>query len=174
DHTATGVLGNPGRNQIAPPGDRRRAPAARAFPRLQPMTGGDRRSRRQGLLLLAPALTILVVLTAYPGLYVLWLSLQHRVPIFGTTEFIGLGHYVFLAQAPRFWSAARTTGLFTVFSVLVEVVLGVLLALVLRAQRRGRWLAFSLLLLAWAMPAVVTAKLFEWLYHPSSGPINVL
>ncbi len=138
------------------------------------MTARERRSRRHGLLLLAPALTMLGLLTAYPGLYVLWLSLQHRVPVFGITEFIGFGHYVFLGQDPRFWSAARTTGLFTVVSVLVEVVLGVLLALALRAQRRGRGLGFSLLLLAWAMPAVVTAKLFEWLYHPSAGLINVL
>src|SRR5204862_392930 len=41
-------------------------------------------------------------------------------------------------------------------------------------QRRGRHLAFSLLLLGWAMPAVVTAKLFEWLYHPAAGLLNFL
>ena len=138
------------------------------------MTGRERRRRRQGLLLLAPALTMLGALTAYPGVYVLWLSVQHRVPVFGIAEFIGLGHYRFLVEDPRFWSAARTTGVFTVVSVVLEVVLGVLIALVLRSQHRGRRIGFSLLLLGWAMPAVVTAKLFEWLYHPAAGLINVV
>jgi len=50
----------------------------------------------------------------------------------------------------------------------------VLVALALQARPRGRRLGLSLLLLAWAMPAVVTAKLFEWLYHPSAGLINVV
>jgi multiple sugar transport system permease protein len=138
------------------------------------MTSGQRASRRRGLLLVAPALTVLVLLTGYPALYVLWLSLQHRIPVFGVAEFTGLGHYWFLIQDARFWSAARTTGLFTIVSVLLELALGVLVALALQARPRGRRLGFSLLLLAWAMPAVVTAKLFEWLYHPAAGLLNVL
>jgi multiple sugar transport system permease protein len=125
------------------------------------------------MLLVAPALASLGLLTVYPGLYVLWLSLQHRIPVFGISTFAGLGHFTFLAQDARFWSAVQTTGLFTLISVAIELGLGVLVALALQAQRRGRRLAFSLLLLAWAMPAVVTAKLFEWLYHPTAGLINV-
>jgi multiple sugar transport system permease protein len=96
------------------------------------------------------------------------------VPVFGIVELIGFGHYRFLLEDPRFWSAARTTVVFTVVSVALETVLGVLIALVLRSQHRGRRIAFSLLLLGWAMPAVVTAKMFEWLYHPAAGLINVL
>ncbi|HET9489751.1 MAG TPA: sugar ABC transporter permease [Methylomirabilota bacterium] len=138
------------------------------------MTAGQRARRRRGLLLVAPALAVLLLLTGYPSLYVLWLSLQHRVPVFGIAEFAGLGHYAFLAQDPRFWSAVRTTGLFTVASVLLELGLGLLVALALQARPRGRRLGLSLLLLAWAMPAVVTAKLFEWLYHPSAGLVNVV
>ena len=56
----------------------------------------------------------------------------------------------------------------------LEVVLGVAAALAIQGQRRGRRLSISLLLLAWAMPAVVGAKLFEWLYHPAAGLINVV
>lgn len=65
----------------------------------------------------------------------------------------------------RFWNAARVTAVFTAASVAIEIALGLLAALALRAQCNGRWLALSLLLLAWALPAVVAAKLFEWLYH---------
>src|SRR5207245_6994797 len=97
---------------------------------------------------------------------VLWLSLSWWLPIFAVSRFAGLENYAFLAVDPRFWSAARTTAVFTLGSVALEVVLGVAAALAIQTQRRGRRLALSLLLLAWAMPAVMAAKLFEWLYHP--------
>lgn len=138
------------------------------------MTGRERADRRRGLLLLAPTLLALGVLTVYPGFWVVWLSLQHRVPIFQVARFAGLDNYVFLASDPRFWNAARTTVVFTALSVALELVLGVTAALALHRQRRGRRLGLSLLLLAWAMPSVVTAKLYEWLYHPAAGLVRVL
>jgi multiple sugar transport system permease protein len=58
--------------------------------------------------------------------------------------------------------------------VTLELVLGLAAALMLQRQRLGRRVAVSLLLLAWALPSVVTAKLFEWLYHPTAGLVNVL
>lgn len=137
---------------------------------------GERRraDRRTALVFLAPALAALGGLTVYPGLWVLWLSLQHRIPIFDVARFAGLDHYRFLASDPRFWNAARVTLLFTVVSVALELGLGLLVALALRHQRAGRRLALALLLLPWALPAVVAAKLFEWLYHPSAGLVNLL
>ena len=137
------------------------------------MTRRDAANRRRGMLLLAPTILALGALTVYPGVWVLWLSLQHRIPIFDVSRFAGLDNYAFLAVDPRFSNAARTTALFTVTSVALEVVLGVTAALAIHARRGGRRLALSFLLLAWAMPAVVTAKLFEWLYHPTAGLINV-
>jgi trehalose/maltose transport system permease protein len=138
------------------------------------MTARERAARRRAGLMLAPALVTLAVLTVYPGLWVIWLSLQERVPIFGVSRFVGFAHYVFLATDARFWNAARTTAVFTVASVALELVVGLAIALALVGQRRGRRLAFSLLLLAWAMPGVVTAKVFEWLYHPAAGLVNYL
>jgi len=137
------------------------------------VTRRDAANRRRGMLLLAPTILALGALTVYPGVWVLWLSLQHRIPIFDVSRFAGLDNYAFLAVDPRFSNAARTTALFTVTSVALEVVLGVTAALAIHARRGGRRLALSFLLLAWAMPAVVTAKLFEWLYHPTAGLINV-
>ena len=125
------------------------------------------------MLLLAPTVLALAALTVYPGVWVLWLSLQHRIPIFDVSRFAGLDNYAFLAVDPRFLNAGRATTIFTVASVALEVVLGLTAALAIHAQRGGRRLALSFLLLAWAMPAVVTAKLFEWLYHPTAGLINV-
>jgi multiple sugar transport system permease protein len=137
------------------------------------MTRRQRAQRRLGLLLVAPTLAVLGAFTVYPGLWVLWLSLQERVPVFDIARFVGGRHYAFLAGDSRFWSAVQTTLVFTLGSVALELILGVLVALALLGQRRGRHLAFSLLLLAWAMPTVVTAKLFEWLYHPAAGLLNL-
>jgi trehalose/maltose transport system permease protein len=125
------------------------------------------------MLLLAPTVMALGALTVYPGVWVLWLSLQHRIPIFDVSRFAGFENYAFLAVDSRFWSAAQTTAVFTLGSVALEVVLGVAAALAIHTQHRGRRVSLSLLLLAWAMPAVVGAKLFEWLYHPAAGLINV-
>jgi multiple sugar transport system permease protein len=138
------------------------------------MTARQRADRRTGLLLLAPALVTLASVTLYPALSVFWLSLQYRVPIFGIARFAGLDHYRFLAADPRFLNAARVTAVFTASSVLLELGAGLLVALLLWRQQAGRRAALSLLLLAWALPGVVTAKLFEWLYHPSAGLVNFL
>jgi multiple sugar transport system permease protein len=138
------------------------------------VTGRQRADRLAGLAFVAPAALTLAGLALYPSLWVLWLSLQQRIPIFRIARFVGLDHYAFLASDPRFWNAVRVTVVFTVVSVGLELVLGLAVALALQRQRAGRRLAMSLLLLAWALPSVVTAKLFEWLYHPSAGLVNVL
>ena len=138
------------------------------------MTARQRADRLSGLAFVSPALLALAATAVYPGLWVLWLSLQQRIPIFGIARFVGLEHYAFLAGDARFWNAVRVTLTFTVVSVALELALGLVVAMALQRQQAGRRLALSLLLLAWALPSVVTAKLFEWLYHPSAGLVNVL
>ena len=138
------------------------------------MTRREAADRRRALACVAPTVLALGALTVYPGIWVVWLSLQRRIPIFDVARFAGLENYAFLAVDPRFWSSAQTTAVFTLGSVALEVVLGVAAALAIQAQRRGRRVSVSLLLLGWAMPAVVGAKLFEWLYHPAAGLVNVV
>ena len=130
--------------------------------------------RRLGWLLLAPALALLGGLTVYPAVWVIWLSLQYRIPVFSISRWAGLAHYAFLAVDTRFWNAASVTAAFTAASVALECGLGLAMALGLRGQRHGRRAAVALLLLAWALPSVVTAKMFEWLYHPAGGLVNFL
>ena len=138
------------------------------------MTGRERDDARAGRLMLAPALIALAVLAAWPGLWVLWLSLQRRIPVFGIERFVGPSHYAFLAVDPRFWNAVQVTLIFTFISVALEFLLGIGVALALQGQQRGRRTAVALLLLPWALPSVVTGRMFEWLYHPSAGLLNFL
>jgi multiple sugar transport system permease protein len=134
----------------------------------------QRAERRAAIGFVAPAVLTLAALTAGPALWVVWLSLRQRLPVFGIDHFTGLAHYAFLATDPRFWSAVRVTLAFTLASVALELVLGLGVALALRGQRVGRRSALALLLLAWALPGVVTARLFEWLYYPAGGLVNVV
>ena len=136
--------------------------------------GREAADRRLGWFLVVPALLVVGGLTVYPALWVLWLSLQYRIPVFSIARPAGLEHFAFLAVDTRFWNAAWVTGVFTVASVVVEGALGLGIALALRGQARGRRTALALLLLAWALPSVVTAKMFEWLYHPAGGLVNFL
>ena len=81
---------------------RRVRPARRARGRggRAAVTPRQRADRRLGLLYLSPALIALGGLTVYPGLWVLWLSLQQRMPIFGIERFEGLDNYRFLSDRP--------------------------------------------------------------------------
>ena len=137
------------------------------------MTRRQRAERRAAIAFAAPAVLTLAAQTAGPALWVVWLSLRQRMPVFGIDRFAGLAHYSFLATDARFWSAARVTLTFTLASVGLELLLGLAVALALRGQRVGRRSALALLLLAWALPGVVTARLFEWLYYPVGGLVNV-
>jgi len=105
------------------------------------MTGREAADRRRALVCVAPTVVALGTLTVYPGIWVIWLSLQRRVPIFDVSRFAGLENYAFLMVDPRFWSSVRTTSSATDPTV---------------------------------NTAVVGAKLFEWLYHPAAGLLNVL
>jgi multiple sugar transport system permease protein len=138
------------------------------------MTARERAERRAAIAFVAPSVLTLAALTAGPALWVLWLSLRDRVPVFEIDRFAGLAHYGFLAGDLRFWSAARVTLTFTLVSVGLELLLGLGVALALRGQRVGRRIALALLLLSWALPGVVTARVFEWLYQPTAGLINVV
>jgi len=55
---------------------------------------------------LVVAVVTLAALALYPGLWVLWLSLQYRIPVFSISRWAGFEHYAFLAVDTRFWNAA--------------------------------------------------------------------
>ena len=127
-----------------------------------------------GYLLLFPALFILTLLALCPILILFWLSMRYRVLPFGIDLFAGADHYVVLLQAPRFWNSMGVTLYFAALSVALEVLLGLSIALLLSRRFRGAGWARALILLPWAIPTVVTAKLWDWIYQPDLGVLNYL
>ena len=108
----------------------------------------------------------------------LWLSLHRRMPVFGIDEFVGAWNYVQLLSDERFWAACWTTLYFTGLSVGAELLLGFALALVLDGLTTGRggssrW-AQVMIVVPWAIPTVVSAQIWAWLYQPDYGLLNYL
>jgi multiple sugar transport system permease protein len=127
----------------------------------KPVSGRARAERRLGLLLVAPAAIIMLAVTAYPILYAIWLSLQRsdlRFP--DEREFVGLGNYVTVLSSDLWWSDLGRTVFITVVSVAIELVLGMLLALVMHRAIVGRGLVRTASLIPYGIVTVVAA--FAW------------
>jgi len=123
---------------------------------------------------LAPAGVMLAAVTLFPVIYILWLSLEQRSPVLGVTQFVGAANYLRLLGDARFWNALANTTYFTTLSVALELALGLAMALLLRRAFPGRALVYAVVLIPWAVPTVVTARMWEWMYNADYGVINYL
>ncbi|HXX82496.1 MAG TPA: sugar ABC transporter permease [Casimicrobiaceae bacterium] len=123
-----------------------------------------------------PTLVVLAVVVGYPVIYTLLLSTQ-EYNLLGTepARFVGSANYHKLFDDPIFWQALRNTALYTFGSVAVSLLLGLAMALLTDGLvgRRGRFVR-ALLLTPWAVPFVVVAFLFRYMYLQNGGAINAL
>ncbi|WP_198016801.1 carbohydrate ABC transporter permease [Rubidibacter lacunae] len=126
-----------------------------------------------GWLLSLPALVILLLVFAYPIGRAIWLSLftenlgTQLQPIFS-----GLENYARMFGDGRFWQSLSNTALFTLVSLLLELVLGMGMALVLDREFRGRGLVRTIGILPWALPTAVMGLAWEWIFNDQYGVAN--
>ncbi|HTH99853.1 MAG TPA: sugar ABC transporter permease [Acidisoma sp.] len=146
---------------------------SRALPR-GPMLGGSARLALVAWLLLLPALIALAAVSLYPIANGIWLSLTNTSLITNEDAFVGIKNYIALANDGQFWNAWDHTLLFTVASTLLETVIGLLMAVLLYERFVGRAILRAIMLVPWAMPTVVTSKMFGWLFDGQHGVINYL
>jgi len=124
---------------------------------------------------LAPAALLLGIVTLYPLAHVAWLSLERRSLLDpGPPRFIGLDNYLRLAGDERFWNALGNTLYFVGVSVSLELALGLAFALAVQRPFRGRAALYGLILLPWAVPTAVSARMWEWMYNSEIGVLNYL
>ncbi len=129
-------------------------------------------AKESGNRFVMPALVMLAAVTAYPVLSVLYLSLQRRLPIFDIEKFTGLDNYRFLLHDERFWNALGNTVYFTGVSVGLELLLGLAIALLLNRAFWLKGLVTAMVLVPWAIPTVVSARMWEWMYNTDFGILN--
>ncbi|MEM8640868.1 MAG: sugar ABC transporter permease [Cyanobacteria bacterium P01_G01_bin.54] len=133
------------------------------------------REHRTGWVLILPALLVLALVFAYPILRAFWLSLFTQN--LGTqlqAQFAGLGNYARLLGDGRFWQSLWNTTVFTSVSLVVELVLGMLFALVLHQHFRGRGLIRTIVLIPWALPTAVMGLAWAWIFNDQYGIVNSL
>jgi multiple sugar transport system permease protein len=125
--------------------------------------------RRSAYLLVAPAVLILAAVALYPTLAAVFMSLNRMIVVFHDRRFVGLDNYAFMWSDARFWSALWNTVYFSFVAVAIELVLGMGFALLLDDQSRGRALLRAAILIPWAIPTVVSAKMWAWLLNADYG-----
>ncbi len=131
------------------------------------------REQRTGWLLLLPALLLLALVFAYPILRAFWLSLFTQN--LGTQlkmVFSGLDNYGRMVGDGRFWQSLWNTTIFTAASVLLELILGMGVALVLNQSFRGRGIVRTISLLPWALPTALMGLAWAWIFNDQYGIVN--
>ncbi|MBK1868391.1 carbohydrate ABC transporter permease [Aestuariivirga sp. YIM B02566] len=124
---------------------------------------------------LAPLLITLALVAAWPLLRTIAFSLTDaNLSDLSQWQFVGLANYAYLLSDPQWWRAVGNTLLFTLLSVGLETILGLVIALTINAHMPGRGLVRAAILIPWAIPTVVSAKMWAWMLHDLYGVVNVL
>jgi len=133
------------------------------------------RQRRLAWFLIVPAVIVVLLVIGYPLIQVLVYSvLKYKLDGVTPPTFVGLGNYLFILTDSDFWRAVAVTLIFTFFSVTLEAVLGLSVAMVANSKFKGRSILRVAILIPWAIPTVVSSKIWAWMFNDIYGVVNVL
>jgi multiple sugar transport system permease protein len=138
-------------------------------------TARAREERRLAWMLCAPAVFVMLAVTAYPIGYAIWPSLQKydlRFP--DEKEFVGLANYSDVLTSSTWWSAVLNTLIVTISSVTLELVFGMLIALVMHRAIFGRGPVRAAILIPYGIVTVVAAFAWRYAFDPATGFVQGL
>jgi len=142
--------------------------------------------QRAAFWFIAPMLAALFCVAAWPLMRTIWFSLTNTAlsDLYGG-EFIGFDNYLSLRVLesgrwvwrgtlvdPAWWNAVWNTVRFAFVSVFFETILGLIVALVLNAEFKGRGFVRAAILIPWAIPTIVSAKMWAWMLNDQFGILN--
>lgn len=136
----------------------------------------EKSQARLGVLLILPALIIIAAIILYPLLYTLILSFFSKDlmnPLKGT-KFIGIKNFVTLFNSPDFLTALKNTFVLTFGSLLIQLFLGMTIALLSNIEFKGRSIIRAFFILPWATPTFVAAFALIWVFDGQYGAVNHL
>ncbi|QDL10610.1 sugar ABC transporter permease [Brasilonema octagenarum UFV-E1] len=131
------------------------------------------REQRTAWIFLVPALLLLLFVFGYPIVRAFWLSFftqnlaTNLQPVFS-----GFSNYVRMSGDGRFWQSFGTTTVFTFATVLLELLLGLGIALVLNRQFFGRGVVRTIAILPWALPTALIGLAWAWIFNDQFGVVN--
>ncbi len=150
-------------------------PAALPVTRRRVGSALSRSQSRLGWIFLAPTLIVVTMVALYPLLQTFYYSMTDaRLGSPQAISFVGLENYAFLLRDRIFLSSIQVTVLFTAITVSIEFLLGLLIALVVNSNFKGRGVMRAAMLIPWAIPTVISAQMWKWMYNDIYGVINDL
>jgi trehalose/maltose transport system permease protein len=131
---------------------------------------------RLAWLMAAPMLVVLALVAGWPLARTIWFSLTDaELSQLDLRHFVGLANYIGpdgLLWEAEWWHAVANTLVFALLSVLLETLLGLGVALLLNQPSRLRTALRAAMLVPWAIPTVVSAKMWSWMLHDQFGIVN--
>jgi len=149
------------------------ATAPRRRVRRKRSSGLQRKQTRLAWLMLTPALLVVAFVAFYPLGQTIYQSFtDQQFLAFEPTKWVGLANYRRLIHDDAFRHSITVTVKFTLITVSFEFVLGLIIALVVNSSFKGRGVMRAVMLVPWAIPTVVSAQMWKWMYDPIFGPID--
>jgi len=127
---------------------------------------------RLAYILLAPAVIVLVAFMFYPIIYVFLMSFFDTDKLGRLRSFAAFKNYKVLFQTKDFWTITGRSILWTVIGVTTKTLFGLIIALLLNIEYRGRKFARMLFIIPWASAVPISAMLWQWVYNPEFGLLN--
>jgi multiple sugar transport system permease protein len=137
------------------------------------LSGTTRRRYLLFILLVAPAFILRLITAAYPILQTIYLGFTNLSILKGTNDFIGLDNYLAMRSNIGVRSATSFTIIFILATTLLDLMIGMMIAILLNASFRGRTFARTINLIPWAIPTIVAGYAFRWLLDDQFGLLPV-
>ena len=132
--------------------------------------------KRTFLIMFIPAITLLVIITIFPFIYAVTISLTNMKiskPQLGV-DYIGLKNYIDLFKNPRFWNAFKNTTIFSFSALFFETFIGFVLAYLLKDYFKGRQIIIALFIAPMVIPPIVSGLTWRFMYDYNIGFINYI
>jgi multiple sugar transport system permease protein len=130
--------------------------------------------QKAGLVLIAPAIFLICSLLVYPVAYGVWLSFFKKHSFFPEQRFVGLANYLYLLKDSEFWMSVWYGTVYSVSTIALQIIVGVLAALILNETFKGRNFVRGVILFPYVIPTVVAIILWKWLLNNQFGLVNYL
>lgn len=140
----------------------------------RPETSRLTRSRvRWAWVFLTPLLIVMALVAGWPlGRTIYFAFTDARLSDMSNYSFVGIDNFYYLLIDDQWWRSVFNTVTFSVISVALETVLGMAVALIVNANMPGRGLLRAAVLVPWAIPTVVSAKMWDLMFNDQIGVIN--
>lgn len=132
------------------------------------------KEKQKGYLLILPSVMVMALFTIYPLLDSLRIAFTNKSVLKDDFDFVGLANFTRLLSDDIFWLSLYHSLILTSVVILLQFVLGLILAIVMQQQLPGMGLFKSIIMASWVIPVAATVIMFRFMAQPDVGLINLI